>query len=182
MQETWEKKVWSLATHSSIPAWRIPWSEQLGGLQSMGLQRIRLDWVNITFTFTWRKVDSSSFPFFFFLNWIIGILLYKVVSGILDNKTLSHIWLKNGFSHSVGCLFTLWIVSFNEQNILIFMESNWSVLSCVASAFRARHQDMTCLPTHSALFLPLLFLRPSHSPLETLASPCPSSTQGPLPP
>ena len=172
-----------MATHSSILAWRIPWSEQPGGLQSMWLQRVRHDWATFTFTYTytWRKVHSSSFPFFFF-NWITGILLYKVVSGILDNKTLSHIWFKNGLSHSVGCLFTLLIVSFDAQNILIFMESNLSILCCVASAFSPRHQDMTCLPTHSALFLPLLFLPPLHSPLETLASPCPSSTQGPLPP
>ena len=28
-------------THSSIPAWRIPWTEEPGGLQSMGLQRVR---------------------------------------------------------------------------------------------------------------------------------------------
>ena len=27
------------ATHSSILAWRIPWTEEPGGLQSMGLQR-----------------------------------------------------------------------------------------------------------------------------------------------
>ena len=30
-----------LATHSSILAWRIPWTEEPGGLQSMGLQRVR---------------------------------------------------------------------------------------------------------------------------------------------
>ena len=29
-----------MATHSSIVAWRIPWTEELGGLQSMGLQRV----------------------------------------------------------------------------------------------------------------------------------------------
>ena len=29
-----------MATHSSILAWRIPWTEQPGGLQSMGLQRV----------------------------------------------------------------------------------------------------------------------------------------------
>ena len=28
--------------HSSIPAWRISWTEKSGGLQSMGLQRVRL--------------------------------------------------------------------------------------------------------------------------------------------
>ena len=48
--ETW---VWSLGwkdplednmtTHSSILAWRIPWTEEPGGLQCMGLQRVRHD-------------------------------------------------------------------------------------------------------------------------------------------
>ena len=33
-----------MATHSSILAWRIPWMEELGGLQSMELQRVRHDW------------------------------------------------------------------------------------------------------------------------------------------
>ena len=28
-----------MATHSSIPAWRIPWIEEPGGLQFMGLQK-----------------------------------------------------------------------------------------------------------------------------------------------
>ena len=32
-----------MATYSSIPAWRIPWTEQPGGLQSMGLQRVGQD-------------------------------------------------------------------------------------------------------------------------------------------
>ena len=32
-----------MATHSSILAWEIPWTEEPGGLQSMGSQRIRHD-------------------------------------------------------------------------------------------------------------------------------------------
>ena len=32
-----------VATHSSILTWRIPWTEEPGGLQSMGLQRVRQD-------------------------------------------------------------------------------------------------------------------------------------------
>ena len=32
-----------MATHSSILAWRIPWIEESGGLQSMGLQRLGHD-------------------------------------------------------------------------------------------------------------------------------------------
>ena len=46
MQETWVRSLWEdplekgMATHSSILAWRIPWTEEPGGLQSMGLQRV----------------------------------------------------------------------------------------------------------------------------------------------
>ena len=32
-----------MATHSSIPAWEIPWTEEPGGLQLKGLQRIGHD-------------------------------------------------------------------------------------------------------------------------------------------
>ena len=32
-----------MATHSSTLAWKIPWMEEAGGLQSMGLQRVRHD-------------------------------------------------------------------------------------------------------------------------------------------
>ena len=47
MQETWVRPLGqeytleeSMATHSSILAWRIPWTEEPGGLQSMG-HRVR---------------------------------------------------------------------------------------------------------------------------------------------
>ena len=33
-----------MATHSSILAWEIPWTEEPGGLQSVGLQRVGHDW------------------------------------------------------------------------------------------------------------------------------------------
>ena len=41
-----------MITHFSILAWRIPWTEEPGGLQSMGSQRVRHDWATVTFTFT----------------------------------------------------------------------------------------------------------------------------------
>ena len=33
-----------MATHFSLLAWRIPWTEEPGGLQSMGLHRVRRNW------------------------------------------------------------------------------------------------------------------------------------------
>ena len=57
-----ETQVWSLywedllekgmAAHSSILAWRIPLTEELGGLQSMGSQRVRHNWMTNTYSLT----------------------------------------------------------------------------------------------------------------------------------
>ena len=54
----WETWVWSLgwedplekgmATQSSILAWRTPWAEEPGRLQSMGSQRVGHDWATLT--------------------------------------------------------------------------------------------------------------------------------------
>ena len=50
MQETWAPSLGQkdpleeeMATHSSILAWKIPWTEEPGGLQFMGSQRVRHD-------------------------------------------------------------------------------------------------------------------------------------------
>ena len=48
-----------MSTHSSILAWRIPWTEELGGLQSMGLQRVIHNWA--THTHTLSKVCGVMF-------------------------------------------------------------------------------------------------------------------------
>ena len=48
MQKIWVPSLENgMATYSSIPAWEIPWTEEPGGLQSMGLQRVERDWTNI---------------------------------------------------------------------------------------------------------------------------------------
>ena len=46
MQEPWVRSLGAedpleneMATHSSIPAWKTPWTEEPGGVQSMGLQK-----------------------------------------------------------------------------------------------------------------------------------------------
>ena len=56
-QETWVQSLGredpleqKMATHTSILAWRIPWTEKPGGLQSMGSQRVRHDWATNIFT------------------------------------------------------------------------------------------------------------------------------------
>ena len=55
MQETWVRSLGQedplekeMAIHSSILTWRIPWTEEPGGLQSTGSQRVGHDWVTNT--------------------------------------------------------------------------------------------------------------------------------------
>ena len=65
-QETW---VWSLgwedpleeeiATNSSILAWKIPWTEEPGGLQSMGSWRVGHDWVAEHWALSERKIKET---------------------------------------------------------------------------------------------------------------------------
>ena len=57
-QETWVRSLgWEdllekeMATHSSILAWKIPWKEEPGRLQSMGSQRVGHNWATFTFYF-----------------------------------------------------------------------------------------------------------------------------------
>ena len=48
----------AMATHSSTLAWKIPWMEEPGGLQSMGSWRVRHDWATSPSLFTsmhWRR-------------------------------------------------------------------------------------------------------------------------------
>ena len=74
MQKTW---VWSLgqedplekgmAAHSSTLAWRIPWTEEPGGLQSMGSQRIEHGWAT-HFHFSLDPFLTCSHPSPFLLS------------------------------------------------------------------------------------------------------------------
>ena len=57
LQEVWVQSLGQedpleeeMATHSSILAWRIPWREEPGGLQSTGLQRVGHAWIDLAHT------------------------------------------------------------------------------------------------------------------------------------
>ena len=101
VQETWVQSLgWEdplergKATHFSDLAWRIPWTEEPGGLQSTGLQRVRHDWATKPWpalsTYMWiddySKIDSSSYSF---LQWFITECCTRFL--ILHSKILSFI-------------------------------------------------------------------------------------------
>ena len=89
MQEIWVQSLGrdgmvcqeGMTTHSSILTWRILWTEKPGGLQSMGLQRVRHDWscthihavwaYKLTVSQLWTKqLDVHTLFFFLIYFWL----------------------------------------------------------------------------------------------------------------
>ena len=91
-----------MATHSSILAWSIPWTEEPVGLQSMELQRIRHDWNDVA--------------------WMYCLFLCVWLSS-LSTKSL-------GFIHVVECVRISFL--FKTEYSVVWTDhvlfSNWSVI------------------------------------------------------
>ena len=64
----------TMATHSSTLAWRIPWTEEPGGLQSMGSQS-RTQLSDFTFTFPFHALEKVLFIYFYFIFKLYNIVL-----------------------------------------------------------------------------------------------------------
>ena len=64
----------SLATHSSILAWGIPWTEEPGGLQSTGWQRVGHDWAtSLSLSFMLAKIEGRRRRGWQRMKWLDGI-------------------------------------------------------------------------------------------------------------
>ena len=76
-----------VATHSSILAWRIPWTEEPGELQSMGLQRVfgSNGYFNNSNSFnSWSQWPSFHFLCVIFISFI-NVMVFKVqITHLLD--------------------------------------------------------------------------------------------------
>ena len=90
VQETWVRSLdledpleKEMTTHSSILAWRIPWTKEPDGLQFMGSQRVGHDWATFTFsgehellspTSSVLRIPERVFQFLNFCTMIISVL------------------------------------------------------------------------------------------------------------
>ena len=76
-----------MATHCSILAWKIAWTEEPGGLQSMGLQRVGHDWVTHTL-----RYKSAMFVIKAKMKVLLGIFLTKLMGLFILNNNSSRIF------------------------------------------------------------------------------------------
>ena len=93
-----------MATYSCILAWRSPWTEESGGLQSMGLQNVRQHWATNIFTFT-RTYHTVKLHFIVLVN--TGFLLLFFIWLPSSMHTQFHISCPYLIFNSVDENFTL---------------------------------------------------------------------------
>ena len=60
-----------MVTHSGVLAWRIPWTEEPGGLQSMGVSKSQTRLSDFTFTFHFHALEKEMATHFSVLAWRI---------------------------------------------------------------------------------------------------------------
>ena len=89
MQETWVQFLGledplgkGMVTDSSILAWRTPWAEKPGGLQSMGLQRVRQDWTTNTYTHTHTHTHTHRYLKLRNLSFFLHMGRYKILGSL----------------------------------------------------------------------------------------------------
>ena len=157
-----------MVTHSSTLAWRIPWTEELGGLQSTGSQRVRHDWVtslSLHFHYvnsqnlgtTWVLLYPSCFInyCFFLLCVCVCVCAHSVTQScptlcdfVNCSPPGSSVWKFQGKDTGVGCHFLL-------QGIFLTQGSNSRLLHLL------HWQWIDTLPLHHlgslALNLELIF-------------------------
>ena len=61
----------AMASHSSTPAWKIPWTEEPGWLQSMGVTKSRIRLSDFTFTFHFHALEKEMASHSSVLAWSI---------------------------------------------------------------------------------------------------------------
>ena len=110
----------AMAPHSSTLAWKIPWTEEPGGLQSMGSRRVGRDWATSLSLFTfmhwrrkWNPLQCSCLE-----NPRDGGAWWAAIYGVAQSRTRLK-WLSNNnytfisflkSCHSLQFLYKLWLL------------------------------------------------------------------------
>ena len=106
-RQEWSEK--AVAPHSSTLAWKIPWTEESGGLQSTGSRRVRHDWATSLSLFTfmhwrrkWQPTQCSCLE-----NPRDGGAWWAAVCGVAQSQTRLKRLSSSSSNTGLGCHFLL---------------------------------------------------------------------------
>ena len=120
MQEVQEMWVWSLgwedplevmAIHSSILAWRIPWTEEPSGVQSIGSQRVGHDWRNRASMHIYTHIHTCIYTYYMYTHiYVYTHTSYMYMHTHICVYTHKRVCMLSRFS-GVQVFRTLWTVA-----------------------------------------------------------------------
>ena len=131
-----------MASHSSTLAWRISWMEELGRLQSMGLQRVRHDWATelIIYVKSLQSHPTLCDP-------TDGSPSGSAVPGIFQARTLE--WVAISFSNAWK-----WKVKVKPLSRVWLVATPWTAAYQAPPSMRfSRQEYLSGLPLPSLTFL-----------------------------
>ena len=142
-------------THSSILAWRIPWTEEPGRLQSTGSQRVGHDWSDLACTQALRHVGSSLFiaayRIFRYSMWTLSCSIWDLVPwpGIEPRSPTLGVWHFNhwptGKSIFTILLFLFWGLAAAAPPSRGFpRQEHWSGLPFPSPMHESEKSKWTC--------------------------------------
>ena len=123
MWETWVRSLGGedplekeMAAHSSTLAWRIPWTEEPGGLWSMGSQRVRHNWATNCVLYFTDGVETTETLSTFHSGWMTELpndtILYFAAQDEKQSVARAHL-----FKH---CSLKIRMIRWNKTYILFF--------------------------------------------------------------
>ena len=138
-----------MVTHSSILAWRIPWTEEPGKLQPMGSQRVGHNWNNLVCTHAYIRTHTYIRTHAFIHTHIsISSLfhnLYVSVSYLTKNDWFYLLLDKNHWNIMERCCITH---SINKTRAVLWIWTTWSPWSSIPSY--VSYTVQICPSPHSA--------------------------------
>ena len=123
-----------MASHSSILAWRIPWTEKPDGLQSVGSQTVRHNWSDLARMHFLKTLNLVWFYFFVFYFGIFFSSSCKIVCLLLKHQKycVSPLWRQvSTILTLIPCMpLCMWLVSFISTFILGTIQTLTSLSLC----------------------------------------------------
>ena len=102
-----------MATHSSIVAWKIPWTREPGRLRSLGSQSVRHDWHNLARTVLYHSVMMDTWHCIFY-QILYTVQHHKQTLTLDDND----VWCDNVGSWTVtNAVLWWWILIMGQQGV-----------------------------------------------------------------
>ena len=179
-----------MATHSSILAWRIPWTEEPGRLQSTGSQRVRHNWAtSLTHSImlylicctwcTWSAVTSPNAPYFKVYD--VPFISTWCQQGKKNANSQRNKWkaMPTSFKISLSCPESLVFFPQNGSSSISSVEFSHSVVSDSLRPHELQHTKPPC-PSPTSRVYPnscpsSQWCHPAISSSVIPFSPCPQS-------